>query len=67
MNSNSCSCFASIFIPRFGYGLKSLSLGGSGFTTAMPLSDNQLNQILEFLPNIESLKLMKLGIIYISD
>lgn len=62
MNTNSCSCFSNMIIPRLGYSLKSLSLGGAGFTSAMPLSDNNLNQILGFLPHIENLKLMKLGI-----
>jgi hypothetical protein len=55
-----------MFIPRIGYGLKSLTLGGVGYTSSMPLSDNQLNQILGFLPTIEHLKLMKLGIYIIN-
>jgi hypothetical protein len=66
MNTNSCTCFANMFIPRIGYGLKSLILGGVGYTSSMPLSDNQLNQILGFLPTIEHLKLMKLGIYIIN-
>lgn len=63
MNTNACLVFSTLFIPRVGHGLRSLSLGGVGFVSAMPISDNQISQILCFIPNLEQLKLMKLNLL----